>query len=1135
MPPGMILSRMWRERRLLSVLLLAVCLVTGFFSLGPLYVRAVSEAGVRYAVENTAPHLLDVTLSNREPLGTDVWELLDQQLSGIVTGLTRVSRSSSVVNGYHYALGEPMTRFSPGTPNDYLVVSFSNMEELFTLVEGRWPVRLAPPVSNFVSGMADEELSENQLGVYSRGEVEAVISTTAAEEARIEVGNRFIVGAEPTGPTAIVRVVGLVEPALPLEDPFWEGQRIVVEGQIVPISLIEERFDFGVIVPEGAFEDWIAPATEGNTYIWKLTTNLEVVHADTLDELERRLTTMQNTLRSRYPDMLVISGMFDLISDFRSDLADTQGPIVLLSGAVLVLMLYHLVTTVALVLEQQGNEWASITSRGGSLAQLLGMQLSTMAVLGVIGALVGPFIAQGILLLLERVGPLARTLDGASLGVRALPVSAFQLSGVAAVAAVIVLTLPAVPAARRSLLRLKQLTSRPPVRPAWARYFLDFVLLLVGFGFMMRLYFMISGDIGASLDVLLKDPASLIRLIASGASDTGGLSDPFNLLGPALVLTGTALLWLRIFPLLMRLFGKLFSGDNGLTTPLALWSVERDPGHYAQLVLLLIGTLALGTASLALEATRDVGSWAIAQQETGGYARVELDPGVIDAQPDWMALPDVTAGESLMVARTQQRAGQPTTLLYGVDPATFAEAFPQFGEVLAPLRGLSTPRLPGLALPAGAVSLTIQIHAEPGAEEPTQTSMTVLLSDSLGIPAEVPLTTDDMMAGGRFVAYQAALPAHGHQPWRLTGFRLTSKRAELQDFSHTIYLDDLAAVGPDGTVTVLDGFEAGSQGVWVQAGHFQFQQDVMLAAAASVAASGEGSLQVEYRIRRMGGGSLEPVLAVNEVSAQTVPLVVSRAFAAYYGGRSSLRRDFVIGDEDLLDVDLTTNSVQFRYRVVGIIDEFPTVGARDLFALGWTDQLQLALNATAAINGFHDYNQAWLELGDRKPGAEFRTTIAQIPGVEGVEYAWDRFNEIQRDPLPNAITGMLFAGFWVSLTLSVLDFAFYLAVTARRRSVSFAVLQAIGWESGNVWGLLTMEQAALIVPALVVGVGLGAALAYLLLPFLALIGSQALRFPVVNVLGLLAVLVVAFAVLLGATAIFLRRQSVNQVLRLGEE
>ena len=71
------------------------------------------------------------------------------------------------------------------------------------------------------------------------------------------------------------------------------------------------------------------------------------------------------------------------------------------------------------------------------------------------------------------------------------------------------------------------------------------------------------------------------------------------------MLTGLALFWLRLFPWLMDLISRLFRNSRHLTTPLAVWNVARDPNHYAQLVLLLIGTLALGTASLALTETRD--------------------------------------------------------------------------------------------------------------------------------------------------------------------------------------------------------------------------------------------------------------------------------------------------------------------------------------------------------------------------------------------------------------------------------------------------------------------------------------------------------------------------------------------------
>ncbi len=105
------------------------------------------------------------------------------------------------------------------------------------------------------------------------------------------------------------------------------------------------------------------------------------------------------------------------------------------------------------------------------------------------------------------------------------------------------------------------------------------------------------------------------------------------------------------------------------------------------------------------------------------------------------------------------------------------------------------------------------------------------------------------------------------------------------------------------------------------------------------------------------------------------------------------------------------------------------------------------------------------------------------------------------EPLPNAIVGVLFAGFWVSLALGLLDFGVYLVITAARRATAFAVLRALGWHRSRVWGLLTVEQTALVAPALVIGVLLGGVLAYLLLPFLALLGDEALRLPLAQIGG----------------------------------
>jgi ABC-type antimicrobial peptide transport system permease subunit len=151
--------------------------------------------------------------------------------------------------------------------------------------------------------------------------------------------------------------------------------------------------------------------------------------------------------------------------------------------------------------------------------------------------------------------------------------------------------------------------------------------------------------------------------------------------------------------------------------------------------------------------------------------------------------------------------------------------------------------------------------------------------------------------------------------------------------------------------------------------------------------------------------------------------------------------------------------------------------------------------------------------------------------VQGGVFAWDRYAELRREPLPNAVIGTLYTGFWIALALGLLDFGFYMAMSVQRRATMFAVLRAMGWNARRIWGLLTIEQLTLVLPALVVGVGLGAGLAFLLLPFLALLGQATLMIPVPAVFALLLVAALAFGVLLSGTAALIGRMSLNQVLR----
>ncbi|MEP7293113.1 MAG: FtsX-like permease family protein, partial [Chloroflexota bacterium] len=393
---------------------------------------------------------------------------------------------------------------------------------------------------------------------------------------------------------------------------------------------------------------------------------------------------------------------------------------------------------------------------------------------------------------------------------------------------------------------------------------------------------------------------------------------------------------------------------------------------------------------------------------------------------------------------------------------------------------------------------------------------------------------------GAFQQHRAALRADTARPFRIVGLRVLSRNETRSGFQQTIFIDELNAINPAGDISTLENFERVALPEWTTDNQRSLSARTGLFATSTSARAAEAStysLRVEYTVTVNGSIYNDPVIIVKRApgASNPLPVVVSQAFADFAGRASGLRRPFAVGDEETVVLNLGSWHVNLRYQVVGVVSSFPTMSATDRFLIANISSLRPILNSIATPNAFYSTNQAWLTTTTREPGAAFISAASSAPGFTQAVYAWDRYNGLRREPLPNAITGMLFAGFWVSLGLGLLDFAFYLAMTARRRATSFAVLRAMGWNSRKVWGLLTVEQAALVTPALVVGVALGALLAYLLLPFLALLGGEALRLPFDQIGGLLVALVFAFALLLGITARFIQRMSVHTVLRLGEE
>jgi len=148
--------------------------------------------------------------------------------------------------------------------------------------------------------------------------------------------------------------------------------------------------------------------------------------------------------------------------------------------------------------------------------------------------------------------------------------------------------------------------------------------------------------------------------------------------------------------------------------------------------------------------------------------------------------------------------------------------------------------------------------------------------------------------------------------------------------------------------------------------------------------------------------------------------------------------------------------------------------------------------------------------------------------------------ELQGSPL---IAGVA-AGFRISLIVAALYSALAvivaLVLTAAARARDLAFLRTLGLGRGQGLGVLVVEQVPAVLVAVLSGIGLGIAVAFLIAPgldlraFTGATTAAVLRIDwnAVALIGLAVVVVVAVAV--GATAVASRRRNLGSALRVGE-
>ena len=1142
-----VMRRIQANARLLLAVVIGAVLAAAIMSTTAIYTDAIRDLGLKYALDERGQDAINYTVrSTSQSSSTGVYErnqsfvenAADQYLGSIRTGddLTFIGRSATF---YPTEPGDAFDRDDSGRPRSHFNF-VSGVEEHINLVEGQLP-----------AGMTAVEGVPN---------LEVAVGAETAERLGIELGREYDLHPfwnEEVQPIRIT-VVGIVE-AIDPDEEFWINQDDIfsfhtTSWDTIPFLIPRETF-FGAMT--GYLPDMVADYT---TLIYVDTSSINARNAD---GVAGSLNRFSGALISNVPRTLVASELPRVLSSYDEKLFFTRIPLLVLVLQIAAIVLYYLFMVSTMLVERQQSEIALIKSRGGTTAQVMKVYLIEGLAISGIAIIVGPPLAALVIGFLGQTPSFSDLTGGSNLEIT-LSYGAYLWAGAGALLALITLLAPAYLATRRTIVNQRTASARPAQQPFFMRYYLDLGLAAAG-------------------GLLLYQLDRRGSLVTEGFFGDQSV-DPLMLLAPAFFILTVGIVFLRMFPLVLRVLAWIVARAQGTSILIGMWQLVRNPVHYSRLVLLLMLATAVGMFAASFGATLDSSYTDRASYESGSDLRLSSVRMIQSSGPytDAEDTASLTGAErATAVYRLSGSQGdlinRQSMNVLGVDSETFADvsyfredfadqSLGDMMELLQPGRQQTV----GVELPADARWLGIWIDP---IDMPSEFSLQFEAFDATGryfsyllgpdfveqMPQGWHLLVSDLERHGtafgerRFRNRAPSVdpvngpyPQAGPQaPLTITSITLRSPTRQAAPFG-TLIFDDLhtssaaqldaglmetkrlydpdRSTGSLPNATQIIGFD--NLGDWVPLVGLLI--DPLNDRTRIVSDGGNTGTELTWEPVRRGFLATHGLQFSGTLAP--VPALVSTSFLANSG--------LLVGDV----TDAFINNIFVDIQIAGTYDLFPTLEDPRKLPSIVVDGPTLAASLNANPSGpLHYPNEIWLDGGDGvlttaqdllRQGA-FSADIVSFEEIQAAQ---------QSDPLVAAgWEGILFISFAAILILSAIGFLIYSYLTAQRRTLEFAVLRTMGFSKRQIAIVVGFEQIFVIGLGMIAGTLMGMRLGSLMIRYMGLtetgdevLPPMQLEISWFTVGTAWLVLGLVFLVTIGAVVLLYSRLALHRVLRIGE-
>ncbi|MDX1689624.1 MAG: FtsX-like permease family protein [Acidimicrobiia bacterium] len=913
--------------------------------------------------------------------------------------------------------------------------------------------------------------------------MDVVIGEDLARLTGLGVGDRTVLRSFTSQPDwfEMVEVSGIVRPVDPTS-VLWDATR---PGELILVDV--DSFDAwsGAFPIDPEQDPWLRDErgfrrlTVSQTF--SLALDRDTVALENVEDLSNAVTGFIRNV-AQAEGIRTITDLTDIVAEFDTRSVVFGAPILAMLALIVAGALYFLIYMASLALEREASELSLLRMRGATSGQTVGIHLLQSLVIAVGAALVAPVVARAMVSLTGRIPPMSDLTGGDALTVaQSRPLLPFAVAGGALT--FIAMGLAILPLARRSILELRALASRPAHQSVWQKYYLDLFLVVLA---------------GVILFELRQQ-----GIVDTDTSDLG--LDPFSVAAPALFLFAGALLMLRLLPFVLGGLGWVLTRFRGMTAALPGWHLGRNPIPYGRLALLVWLTTGFGAFALTYAATLEQSYEDRAVFAVGSDVRLVGDdvgyldaPGVATVSPVYR-----TTGAARLSSRTSE--------VVAVDPRTFPDVV-AWRDDFAPAPGgpeatVGVPALGagvdwGVDLPDGTTELAVEglvvpqsaVQRAAAGPRPAVRVM-VRLVDAVG-RFRIHRSAEPLTDGGW---QTVTIPLDGATaiPEALPdGDDLVLESIWLEDDDTSVavtftevLVDSFTATAPSGATDLLplvlaemrpasgleSDFVAGDRAAQAWLEDVPDGDESVFEFADALTRDGDlWSLAVPTRTR------VQPVPHLTR-PPERLPFVIDATVARNTG--------LVVGSQAFFGVDGTT----IEGEVTALVDLVPTTGDPRFEGVIVTQLAGLTQWVSGTPPWSHtgtparalEPTELWVATDDPDAAVSLLTAGVETEPEE-VLSADGAAADFSSRPIQVGLVSILFVGTGAGVVLALAGVTGYVLVAVRRRTREMGVLRALGFRRRGVAGTFATEQLVVLGVGAAIGVVAGIGLMRLMIPFLQL-------------------------------------------------